>query len=172
MSVQTPYLNNPNLSFPGTFGADDPTNVRRGKDAEHAIAFGYGIVQGTAADQADIPAGATDTNFLGVAMRDLGATDVDTDAYAANDAVAYAPHGMPVVAVNQDVTEGAVVHLYHTAGSDTTMVPGQFSDAAEASKTFTVNGAKFKQTVSGGTGAAPKGAMIDLAPGATLTADT
>ena len=127
-----------------------PNQFVETKAAENAFDFGKAVVDGTAATQVKLIAGAAG-QFAGIAFRGFDGQKVDSDnqviGYAAKDVVGVLKTGYGVVYANEALGEADTVRVYHTVGAGSEE-PGTFAKTAEAGKTAVLSGAKFKSTVA------------------------
>jgi hypothetical protein len=146
------------------------------------IPFGHAVLQngsGTADASAKLPAGASATNIVGIAL-DSNTFEVNADAKTADGRVGYPDKetvnvlskGVVYVYSKDAIAVGDAVRLYHTDGASAASdgsYKGRFGKTAAAGKTFEVTaGARWLSSCAAGGIALLE---IDL-PGLAVTADT
>ncbi len=146
------------------------------------IPFGHALLQngsGTADASAKLPAGASATNIVGIAL-DSNTFEVNADAKTADGRVGYPDKetvnvlskGVVYVYSKDAIAVGDAVRLYHTDGASaasTGAYLGRFGKTAAAGKTFEVTaGARWLSSCAAGGIALLE---IDI-PGLAVTADT
>ena len=138
-----------------------------------AIPFGHALIRDGAAsgDGAKLPAGASATDILGIAV-DSNTFEINADAKTADGRVGYPDKEMVNVYSKDAIALGDAVRLYHTDGASAASdgsYKGRFGKTAAAGKTFEVTaGARWLSACAAGGIALLE---IDI-PGLAVTADT
>ena len=146
-----------------------------------AIPFGHALIRDGAAsgDGAKLPAGASATGILGIAV-DSNTFEINADAKTADGRVGYPDKemvnvlskGVVYVYSKDAIALGDAVRLYHTDGASAASdgsYKGRFGKTAAAGKTFEVTaGARWLSACAAGGIALLE---IDI-PGLAVTADT
>jgi hypothetical protein len=163
MAIET-RLQDTALVAGGEFYQTDPRNREDSRVVDSVIKFGRAAMYDGTAGKATVLS-STGGAWYGVAGRSAFATDLDTLAYAIGDLARWLKAGSIIVYVEAAVAVDGLVYARHTV--DTGKYLGDFTDAADANKTYTVVGARYLTATTGAGWAA-----IDCPEKPTLTANT